>query len=99
MVRMCIKNSNNNVKVPLNNSKFWSLERLKSLLKRLEQNPETFQANYQVIRDQLVNNMIEKGSENQSKNPKEFFLPHRPVIRQNAESAKLRVVYDASTKP
>ena len=95
MVRMCIKNSNNNVKVPLNNSKFGSLERLKSLLKRLEQNSETFQPNDQVIRDQLVNNMIEKGSENQSENPKEFFLPHRPVIRQNAESTKLRVVYDA----
>ena len=50
------------------------------------------------MRDQLVNNVIEKVSENQRKNPKEFFLPHRPVIRQNAESAKLRVVYDASAK-
>ena len=42
--------------------------------------------------------MIEKVSENQSENLKEFFLPHRPVIRQNAESAKLRVVYVASAK-
>ena len=30
--------------------------------------------------------MIEKVSENQSENAKEFFLPHRPVIRQNANS-------------
>ena len=45
-----------------------------------------------------MNNVIEKVSENQSENPKEFFLPHRPVIRQNAESTKLRVVYDASAK-
>ena len=71
-------------KVPLNNNKFGSLGRLKSLLKRLEQNPEIFKAYDQVIRDQLVNNVIEKVSENQSENPKEFFLPHRPVIRQNA---------------
>ena len=42
--------------------------------------------------------MVEKASENQSENPKEFFLPHRPVIRQNAESTKLRIVYDASAK-
>ena len=42
--------------------------------------------------------MIGKVSENQSENPEEFFLPHRPVIRQNAESTKLRVVYDASAK-
>ena len=85
-------------KVPLNNNKSGSLGRLKSLLKRLEQNPETFKAYNQVIRDQLLNNMIEKTSQNQSENPKEFFLPHRPVIRQNAESTKLRVVYDASAK-
>ena len=85
-------------KVPLKNDKSGSLGHLKPLLKRIELNPETFKAYDQVIRDQLVNNVIEKVSENQSENPKEFFLPHRPVIRQNAESTKLRVVYDASAK-
>ena len=45
-----------------------------------------------------MNNLIEKVSKNQSENPKEFFLPHRPVIRQNAESTKLRLVYDSSAK-
>ena len=43
--------------------------------------------------------MIEKLSENQSENSKEFFLPNRPIIRQNAESTKLRIVYDALAKP
>ena len=85
-------------KVPLNNNKSGSLGRLKSLLKRLEQNPEIFNVYDQVIRDQLVNNVIEKVSENQSENSKEFFLPHIPVISQNAESTKLRVVYDALAK-
>ena len=42
--------------------------------------------------------MIEKVSKNESENPNQFFLPHRPVIRQNAEPTKLRVVYDASAK-
>ena len=88
----------NENKVPLNNNNSGNLGRLKSLLKRLEQNTETFKAYDQVIRDQLVNNAIEKISENQSENPKEFFLPHRPVIRENAESTKLRIVYDASAK-
>ena len=45
-----------------------------------------------------MNNMIEKVSDYQSENQKYFFLPHRPVIRQNVESTKLRVVYDASAK-
>ena len=42
--------------------------------------------------------MIEKVSENQSEKPEKFFLPHRPVVRQNAESTKLRVEYDALAK-
>ena len=44
----------------------------KSLWKRLEQNPEKFKAYDQVIRDQLVNNMIETFSENQSEKKKNF---------------------------
>ena len=88
----------NENKVPLNNKKFGSLGRLKSLLKWLEQNSEIFKAYDQVIRDQLVNNVIERVLENQSENPSEFFLPHRPVFRQNAESTKLGVVYDALAK-
>ena len=46
-------------KVPLNN-KSGSLGHPKSLLKRLDQNSETFKPYDQVIRDQLVNNVIEK---------------------------------------
>ena len=80
-------------KVPLNKNKYGSLGRLNSLLKLLQQNLETFKAYYQVIRDQLVNNKMKKISKNQSEKPKELSLPHRPVIRQNAESTKLRAVY------
>ena len=70
--------------MPLNNNKSGSLGRLKSLLKQLEQNPETFKAYDQIIR----NNVTEKVSENQSENLKEFFMPHRPVIRLNIEPKK-----------
>ena len=47
-------------KVPLNNNKSGSLGRLKLLLRWLEQNPKTFKAYDQIIRDRLVNNLIEK---------------------------------------
>ena len=30
---------------------------------------------------------------------KVFYLPHRPVIRESAKATKLRIVYDASSKP
>ena len=29
---------------------------------------------------------------------KEFYLPHKPVFREGAETTKLRVVYNASAK-
>ena len=29
----------------------------------------------------------------------EFYIPHKPVIREEAASTKVRVVYDASAKP
>ena len=45
----------------------------KSLWKRFEQNPENFKAYDLVIRDQLVNNMIETFSENQSE--EKIFFP------------------------
>ena len=84
--------------VPLKNNKPGSLGRLKSLVKRLEQDPELFKSYDQVIRDQLANNVIEKVSDKESDNPKEYFMPHRPVIRADAETTKMRVVYDASAK-
>ena len=64
----------------------WEPATHKSLLKRFKQNPEIFKAYDQLIKDQLVNNMIEKFSENQSENPKEFFLPYRPVTRQSQQN-------------
>ena len=30
---------------------------------------------------------------------KEFYLPHKAVVRDTAESTKLRIVYDASARP
>ena len=52
-----------------------------------------------VIKDQLENNIIEEVTDTEINNSsKEFYMPHRAVIRESAESTKLRVVYDASVK-
>ena len=52
-----------------------------------------------VIKDQLESNIIEEVSDTEINNSsKEFYMLHRAVIRESAESPKLRVAYDASVK-
>ena len=50
-----------------------------------------------VIREQFSEGIVERAPQEVTR--KEFYLPHRAVIRENAESTKIRVVYDASARP
>ena len=77
-----------------------SLDRLKSLLKNLDQKQEVREPYDSVIKDQLENNIIEEVTGTKINNSsKEFYMPHRAVIRESAESTKLGVVYDVSVEP
>ena len=69
------------------------------MLKNLDQKQEAREAYDSVIEDQLENNMIEEVTDTEiNKSSKEFYMSHRAVIRESAESTKLRIVYDASVK-
>ena len=81
----------------LENNKAGSLGRLSSLLRKLKQNPSLFDQYNDVMQQQLAQQIIEKAPEVSTR--KEFYIPHRPVIRESAESTKVRIVYDASAKP
>lgn len=72
-----------------------SISRLNSLVRKLERT-ELYNAYDQIIRDQLEEGIVESAptkAENQ-----EFYLPHRAVVRDKAETTKLRVVYDGSAR-
>ena len=73
-----------------------SLGRLSGLLKKLRRDPELLTQYDDIIRDQLNQGIVEKVANDPV--GKEFYLPHRSVIRKSAESTKLRIVYDASSK-
>ena len=76
-----------------------SLDRLKSLHKNLDQKQEVREPYDSVIKDQLENNIIEEVTGTEINNSsKEFYMPHRTVIRESAESTKLGVVCDVSVK-
>ena len=51
-----------------------------------------------IIKEQLENGIIEKIPENKS-GKRVFYMPHKPVIREAATTTKVRMVFDASSKP
>ena len=73
--------------------------RLSSTVKRLKKQPEVFKEYNAVIEDQERQGIIEKVDNSTIPEVgKVHYLPHHGVIRQQALSTKLRVVFDASSK-
>ena len=72
-----------------------SKRRLTSSVRRL-----TREGNYEqyddIIKDQLNEGAPERAPEEPS--GKEYYLPHKGLVKQSAETTKLRVVYDGSAK-
>ena len=74
-----------------------SLIRLKSLGKKLRKDPPTLAKYNDIINEQAESGVIEQVTELE---PAEetFYLPHMAVVRAEAETTKVRIVYDASCK-
>ena len=79
----------------LPNNRDGSMRRLNSLLRKLSR--KNMLDDYDdVIREQLAEGVVERAPAEVS--GREFYLPHRAVVREGAETTKLRVVYDASAR-
>ena len=77
--------------------------RLKSLLCRLQWNPEVLLEYDKILKDQLKAGIIEtvdlesvQGAARASDNLPVHYLPHHGVVRQSSQTTKLRIVYDGS---
>ena len=81
---------------PFHNNKNGILSRLGNLIRKLRKQPKEFEQYYPIIQTQLSEGIIEKAPK-KVKGTK-FYFPHKPVMREEAESAKMRIVYDVSTK-
>ena len=78
---------------PLPSNERGSKRRLDQLIRKLEKNGQYVEYN-KIIQDQLQQGAIEIAL----MEPTGYYIPHKGVTRQNAESTKLRVVYDASAR-
>ena len=75
-----------------------SLARLSALLKKLKRQPDLYQDYNAVIKDYLNQGIVERVSCDAMPHGKVFYIPHKAVVREQAESTKLRVVFDASAR-
>jgi len=74
-----------------------SLARMKGQIRRLKKEPEVLIEYDSIIKEQLKLGIIEKVVDlERAENA--HYLPHQAVIRRDAETTKVRVVYDASAK-
>jgi hypothetical protein len=80
---------------PLPNNRNGSLRRLRSLTRKLESQHLATQYK-EIIDEQREVGIVEPAD--QPAIGTEFFIPHKPVVRPNAESTKIRVVYNASAR-
>ena len=69
---------------PLKDNKEASIGRLNNLTKRLKRDPALFKEYDQKIKDQIEEGIVEEAP----KDPDgiEFYIPHKPVVRETAES-------------
>ena len=81
----------------LPNNKAASIGRMNNLITKLKRDPQLLKEYDRIISDQLNEGIVEVAPELAT--GLEYYLPHKAVVRESAESTKLRIVYDASAKP
>lgn len=82
---------------PLPNNYRNSLKRLKGQIEKLQNDPDVLKAYDAVIKEQAALGIVERVPELETAE-KIHYLPHHAVIRKDAKTTRLRVVYDASSK-
>ena len=80
---------------PLPTNEMGSRRRLENLVKRLKSN-DRYHDYDAIIQQQLDEGVIEVAPVEATGT--EFYIPHKAVVKNSAQSTKLRIVYDASAK-
>eukprot|EP00795_Rhopilema_esculentum_P006856 gene6856-12454_t len=82
---------------PLPDNYLLAKKRLEKQMPKLQSNPELLKEYNAIMKDQEERGIIERVHPNtKGVVGKTHFLPHHPVVRQDKETTKVRIVYDAS---
>ena len=82
----------------LQNNETGSLRWIQNFIAKLQKSPDLLETYDNIIGNQLKGGIVEKVDRNIPPNIPKFYLRHKPVVRENAESKKVRIVYDASAR-
>ncbi|XP_063539370.1 uncharacterized protein LOC134748506 [Cydia strobilella] len=80
------------------NSKEIAIKRLEILERKLLREPKLREEYNKVMEEYLSLNHMRAVSERELENPKAVYLPFHAVIREDKETTKFRIVYNASSK-
>ena len=75
-----------------------ALGRLKSLIRRLQNEPENLKRYDAAIQEQLKRGIIEKVDHRATEGKLKHHIPHHAVITPQKTKTKIRIVYDGSAK-
>ena len=75
-----------------------SRKRLKNIERKLSHDKELREAYEEIVKDQLEKEIIEPAP-SQPTGPRVFDMPHKLIVREQASSSKVRMVFDASARP
>ena len=75
-----------------------ALGRLKSLIRRLQNEPENLKRYDAVIQGQLKRGIIEKVDHRTTEGKLKHYIPHHAIITPQKTTTKIRIVYDGSAK-
>lgn len=88
---------NSNIELPPNFGLYWN--KLGTMIKRLQQEKGLLREYNDIFEQQVANGIIEEeGPSLDPDGPIVHYLPHRPVIKPERQTAKIRVLFDASAK-
>lgn len=76
-------------------NKIGSKKRLENLIRKLKKN-ELYKEYNAIIEEQLQHGIVEVAPKIPTGNG--YYIPHKAVVKKEAESTKLRIVYDASAR-